>query len=163
MKYITWISDNKISWTFKGPGMGPDPSVQISARPVSQEPMVTPFSKSNSDVNPHTPQYLVANLGMSANFAPIDLTRLTFPVRMRIDYIRIYQPQGAINVGCNPKNFPTEQYINQYVYGVSCCYYEPLNDPAYSRHIEAYTNPNLTTWVNDYHQSWPKNRLLGQC
>jgi len=30
-RYITWISDDKVSWTFKGPGMGPDPSVQISA------------------------------------------------------------------------------------------------------------------------------------
>jgi hypothetical protein len=54
LKYITWISDDKVSWTFKGPGMGPDPSVQVSARPVSQEPMVAPFSKSNSNVNPYS-------------------------------------------------------------------------------------------------------------
>ena len=31
------------------------------------------------------------------------------------------------------------------------------------RYIEAYTNPNLTTWVDDYKQSIPKNKFLGQC
>ena len=40
MQYITWISNNQIAWTLKAAGMGPDPSVEISARPVSQEPMV---------------------------------------------------------------------------------------------------------------------------
>lgn len=39
-KYITWVSDNKVSWTLNAPGVGPDPSVEISARQVSQEPMV---------------------------------------------------------------------------------------------------------------------------
>jgi len=29
--------------------------------------------------------------------------------------------------------------------------------------IEAYTNPNLTTWVDDYKQTIPKNKLMGQC
>ena len=39
-KYITWVSDNKVSWTLNAPGIGPDPTVEISARQVSQEPMV---------------------------------------------------------------------------------------------------------------------------
>jgi hypothetical protein len=39
-KYITWVSDNKVSWTLNAPGVGPDPTVEISARQVSQEPMV---------------------------------------------------------------------------------------------------------------------------
>lgn len=124
--YIIWISNNQIAWTLKAAGLGPDPSVQISARPVAQEPM-----------------YLIANLGMSTGFGPVDLAHLTFPAHMRIDYVRVYQPTNAINIGCNPKDFPTEAYINQY--------------------LEAYTNPNLTTWVNDYHQLWPKNSFLGQC
>ncbi|KAF8798720.1 glycoside hydrolase family 16 protein [Phlegmacium glaucopus] len=125
-EYITWISSNQIAWTLKAAGLGPDPSVQISARPVAQEPM-----------------YLIANLGMSRNFGPVDLEHLTFPTHMRIDYIRVYQPVDAINIGCSPKDFPTEAYINRY--------------------IEAYTNPNLTTWVDDYQQPWPKNSFLGQC
>lgn len=39
-QYITWISSNQVAWTLKAAGLGPDPSVQISARPVAQEPMV---------------------------------------------------------------------------------------------------------------------------
>ncbi|KAF9452398.1 glycoside hydrolase family 16 protein [Macrolepiota fuliginosa MF-IS2] len=124
--YITWISSGKVSWTLRSPGLGPDPSVQIGARPVPEEPM-----------------YLIMNLGMSTNFGPVDLDHLPFPAHMRVDYIRVYQPEGEINIGCNPKDFPTEDYINQY--------------------IEAYTNPNLTTWVNDFQQPWPKNSFLGQC
>jgi len=49
---------------------------------------------------------------------------LTYPSEMHVDYIRVYQPKNAINYGCDPVNFPTSNYINQY--------------------IEAYTNPNLT-------------------
>ncbi|KAF8906538.1 glycoside hydrolase family 16 protein [Gymnopilus junonius] len=124
--YITWITNGQQAWTLNAPGMGPDPSVQISTRPISQEPM-----------------YLIANLGMSRGFGPVDLSNLPFPVHMRIDYIRVYQPKDAINIGCDPKNFPTQNYINSY--------------------IEAYTNPNLTTWTDDYQQPWPKNSFLGQC
>jgi hypothetical protein len=46
---------------------------------------------------------------------------------MHIDYIRVYQPQNAINYGCDPEGFPTSNYINQY--------------------IDAYTNPNYTVCV----------------
>ena len=43
---------------------------------------------------------------------------------MHVDYIRVYQPKGSVNIGCDPEGYPTSNYINQY--------------------IEAYTNPNLT-------------------
>ena len=32
-----------------------------------------------------------------------------------------------------------------------------------TRYIEAYTNPNLTTWRDDYKQPFPKSRFLGEC
>lgn len=60
-------------------------------------------------------QYLLMNLGMSTNFGPVDLINLPFPAHMRVDYIRVYQPEDEINIGCNPKDFPTEDYINQWV------------------------------------------------
>lgn len=40
MQYITWISNNQIAWTLNAAGLGADASVQISARPVAEEPMV---------------------------------------------------------------------------------------------------------------------------
>ncbi|KAK0464977.1 beta-glucan synthesis-associated [Desarmillaria tabescens] len=124
--YITWINNNKAAWTLKGPGVAADTRVEISARPVPQEPM-----------------YILVNLGMSENFGYVDLDHLTFPAIMSIDYIRVYQPKDSINVGCDPDDFPTQAYIEEY--------------------IEAYTNPNLTTWVNDYKQPFPKNSFLNQC
>ncbi|KAM5537994.1 hypothetical protein V8D89_008470 [Ganoderma adspersum] len=92
---------------------------------------------------PQEPMYLIANLGMSKNFGTIDFDHLTFPSTLRVDYIRVYQDPNAINVGCDPSGFPTAAYINEY--------------------IEAYSNPNLTTWVTDYNQTMPKNKFLGQC
>ncbi|KAH7916279.1 glycoside hydrolase family 16 protein [Hygrophoropsis aurantiaca] len=124
--YITWVANNHVSWTLNVAGMGKDDAVEISARPIPQEPM-----------------YLIMNLGMSTNFGTVDLAHLPFPVHLRVDYIRVYQPSNARNIGCDPKSFPTEAYIKAYP--------------------EAYNNPNLTTWTGDYGQPLPKNSFLGQC
>ncbi|KAG8691066.1 hypothetical protein FRC11_007089 [Ceratobasidium sp. 423] len=124
--YITWVNDNKPAWTIRGAGMAADPIVEIGARPVPQEPM-----------------YIIVNLGMSPNFGPIDFEHLQFPAWMLVDWIRVYQPKGKMNVGCDPEDFPTSTYINKY--------------------IEAYTNPNLTTWVDDFKQPIPANRLIDTC
>ncbi|EAU88719.1 beta-glucan synthesis-associated protein KRE6 [Coprinopsis cinerea okayama7 len=123
--YATWVNNNERAWTiFSGP-MGPDPLTEIDARPFPQEPM-----------------YIITNLGISHNFAAIDFENLRFPAIMSIDWIRVYQPRDAINIGCDPKEFPTRQYIETY--------------------MEAYTNPNLTTW-EQFGQPWPKNRLIDDC
>ncbi|KAJ6533295.1 beta-glucan synthesis-associated [Mycena vulgaris] len=124
--YISWITDNKLAWTVHAAGLAADPKVEISGRPVPQEPM-----------------YLLANLGMSTNFGAVDLQNLTFPTTLSLDYVRVYQYPDQINIGCDPPDFPTQEYINTY--------------------IEAYTNPLLTTWVDDYNQTVPKNSFLGQC
>ncbi|THH08340.1 hypothetical protein EW145_g2773 [Phellinidium pouzarii] len=92
---------------------------------------------------PQEPMYILANLGMSENFGTVDLEHLTFPTSMRIDYIRVYQRSDSKNIGCDPPGYPTAAYINEY--------------------IDAYKNPNLTTWKDDYKQAVPKNSFLGQC
>ncbi|KAF9462095.1 beta-glucan synthesis-associated protein-domain-containing protein [Collybia nuda] len=124
--YVTWISQGQADWTLLSSGVAADPIAQISARPIPQEPM-----------------YIIMNLGMSENFGDVDLEHLTFPTKMKVDWIRVYQPQDAINIGCDPKEFPTKAYIEHY--------------------LPAYTNPNLTTWVDDFKQTFPKNRFLGEC
>jgi beta-glucan synthesis-associated protein KRE6 len=60
-------------------------------------------------------KYIIANMGMSENFGAIDFNHLTFPAIMRIDYIRVYQLKDQINIGCDPKAFPTMSYINESV------------------------------------------------
>ncbi|KAG6335081.1 hypothetical protein ID866_4009 [Astraeus odoratus] len=123
--YITWISDDKAAWTVMAGGVGPDSLTEISARPIPQEPM-----------------YIIANLGFSINFGGIDFENIELPATMLVDYIRVYQPANAKNIGCDPPDFPTAAYINTY--------------------MEAYTNFNLTTWA-EFNQTNPKNRLMDTC
>ncbi|KAH6916882.1 beta-glucan synthesis-associated protein [Coprinopsis sp. MPI-PUGE-AT-0042] len=124
--YISWISDGELAWTLRSAGMAADTRVEIAARPVPQEPM-----------------YIIMNLGVSENFGGVDFDHLAFPATMRVDWVRVYQPKDAINIGCNPKAFPTQAYIKRY--------------------LDAYTNPNFTTWRDAYEQPFPKSRFLGQC
>ncbi|KAJ6479473.1 beta-glucan synthesis-associated protein [Mycena vitilis] len=124
--YISWISDNKVAWTMTSNAVGADPITEISARPVTDEPM-----------------YILANLGISPAFGYIDFENLIFPATMRIDWIRVYQHPDKINVGCDTPAKPTSAYIDAY--------------------MEAYTNPLLTTWTDDYKQPVPKNKLVDKC
>ncbi|KAJ8592056.1 glycoside hydrolase family 16 protein [Rhizopogon salebrosus TDB-379] len=125
--YITWISSDKPVWTIYSGGLAPDAETEIGARVIPQEPM-----------------YIIANLGFSLNFGGIDFDNIKFPSTMMIDYIRVYQPSNAHNIGCDPPDYPTATYIETYK--------------------EAYTNFNLTGWsFPNYNQTVPKNRLNGGC
>ncbi|KAG8933412.1 hypothetical protein FRC01_009408 [Tulasnella sp. 417] len=124
--FITWVYDDAPAWTVMATGLGPDLDTEIGQRPIPEEPM-----------------YIITNLGMSKGFSPVEFDELTFPAHFKIDWIRVYQPKDAKNVGCDPDGFPTTPYINQY--------------------IEAYSNPNLTTWIDDYGQRFPKNKLIDNC
>lgn len=86
---------------------------------------------------------MIINLGISQSFGEVDFDLLTFPSILRVDYVRVYQPQGQKNIGCDPPDFPTEAYIKQYK--------------------EAYTNAQLMTWRDDFKQPFPKNNLTDTC
>lgn len=89
------------------------------------------------------PQSIIFNLGMSTGFTTVDIDALTFPAYLRVDYIRIYQPKGqGMTTSCSPDDWPTAEYIEN--------------------HIEAYSNPNLTTW-EEYGAEFPTNKLTGTC
>ncbi|KAF8514413.1 beta-glucan synthesis-associated protein-domain-containing protein [Gautieria morchelliformis] len=65
------------------------------------------------------------------------------PADLLIDYVRIYQQTDKRNVGCDPQAYPTGAYIAQ--------------------HLQAYTNPNLTSWRGDAGFDWPKNSQYDGC
>ncbi|KAF9219112.1 beta-glucan synthesis-associated [Gyrodon lividus] len=120
--YITWQTAGVPAARLGAGAMGPDQGTNgtgVSQRLISLEPMS-----------------IVFNLGISPNWQTIDLTTMIFPAEMRVDYVRVYQRKGETNVGCDPPDFPTEDYIN--------------------RHMDSYQNPNLTSW--NYAQ--PKNSLV---
>lgn len=63
-----------------------------------------------------------------------------FPVKMLVDYIRVYQPANQEpRIGCDPPDMPTSRYI--------------------AAHAAAYNNPNLTTWAQ-HGEVFPPNSFL---
>jgi hypothetical protein len=58
----------------------------------------------------------------------VDWANMEFPNYLRIDFVRVYQrSDGSGTLGCDPSDMPTKDYIE--------------------RHMEVYTNPNITTWA----------------
>ncbi|AOA64404.1 Beta-glucan synthesis-associated protein [Komagataella phaffii CBS 7435] len=121
--YIRWFVGDDPTFTVHANAFHPDGN--IGWRPISTEPMS-----------------IIMNLGLSNNWAYIDWPSLNFPVTMKIDYVRVYQPPGAINVGCDPADHPTYDYIQQ--------------------HSNAYQNVNLTSWKMAGY-TFPTTNLTGGC
>ncbi|KAA1070914.1 hypothetical protein PGT21_003086 [Puccinia graminis f. sp. tritici] len=122
---VSWTYGGKETWTIYANAIAGQSGTQVSPRPISTEPM-----------------YVILNLGISNKFQTVEWEKLNFPAKMYIDYVRIYQREGHTNIGCSPKDRPTEDYIN--------------------RHLGAYTNPNFTTWAQAGY-TVPKNRLKDSC
>ncbi|KAF8624603.1 hypothetical protein AX17_007096 [Amanita inopinata Kibby_2008] len=114
--FVTWQVDGTPSYRLGASAVPPDQGdggTGVGQRLVPEEPMS-----------------IILNLGISPNWQKIDLSTMIFPAEMKVEYVRVYQRKGQTNVGCDPKDYPTADYINN--------------------HLEAYTNPNKTTW------DWPK-------
>ena len=100
-------------------GTAADPRVNIGPRPVPQEPMVRLILFTQRRISTRADadcQYMILNLGISPNFGFIDFEHLTFPTIMSVDYVRVYQNPDNINIGCEPDGFPTQAYIEKYVF-----------------------------------------------
>ncbi|WVQ78277.1 hypothetical protein IAT38_000362 [Cryptococcus sp. DSM 104549] len=123
--YITWYSDNKTSWTVHADAVAANPKTEVGRRIIPEEPMA-----------------MIINFHMSNNFQAVNFANLNWPNYFRIDYVRVYQKPDEVNIGCDPADYPTADYI--------------------ARHADVYNNPNITTWAQtDY--AWPKNRLKDEC
>jgi len=125
--YITWYVGGQPTWTLTGDAFPPNAQTEISNRLISEEPM-----------------YLMMNLFISSKFqGNPNFGQLTFPTTFFIDYVRVWQREDAIDVGCDPDSHPTAKYIQD--------------------HLPAYLNPNFTTWEQAGYE-WPRNsRMTGGC
>jgi len=47
------------------------------------------------------------------NWQTINFNSMVFPAIMQVDYVRVYQRDGEKNIGCDPKAYPTADYINR--------------------------------------------------
>lgn len=113
---------------------------------VGEDPTLTVYSQAlhpNGNINwrplSKEPMSIVMNLGISNNWAYIDWASLHFPVTLRVDYVRIYQPEDAVNLGCDPTDYPTYDYIQN--------------------NLDVYSNANLTQWTDTH--DVVKNKLTG--
>lgn len=107
--FITWYVGQDKTWTMTQKAIRPNGNV--GTRKIPEEPMA-----------------IIANFGMSNSFAAINLKEIgkDLPATMRVDYIRIYQPEDNQIMTCDPDGYPTTDYIRT--------------------HPEPYANPNLTDW-----------------
>ncbi|GAA5962832.1 hypothetical protein JCM3765_001538 [Sporobolomyces pararoseus] len=122
---ITWAINQNPTWRILSSAMGPDPTVDIGQRDISNEPMA-----------------IIMNLAISTKFQLPQWGKVQFPGTLRVDYVRVYQEKDKYNVGCDPKKYPTKDYIDN--------------------HMDLYTNNNLTTF-KDSKYAKPKNRLVDDC
>lgn len=123
---VTWFIDGKMSWTVPASAFGPRRALDIGQRLIPREPM-----------------QIILNLGMSDGFETIRYPTLQFPATLRVDHVRVYQPDNAPmdRISCDPPDHPTAEYINN--------------------HPGIYLNPNVTVWPTELYGAWPKNRLTG--
>ncbi|KAI3406241.2 hypothetical protein KGF56_001083 [Candida oxycetoniae] len=119
--YIRWYVGQDPTLTVHSYALHPDGN--INWRRIAKEPMS-----------------IIMNLGISNNWAYIDWNSISFPVIMQVDYVRVYQPSNATNVGCDPDDYPTYDYIQQ--------------------HLNVYENVNLTSFEAGGY-TFPKNTLTG--
>jgi hypothetical protein len=57
------------------------------------------------------PRHHPALCALADSFAKVDFEQLQFPAQYKLDYVRVYQKTDALNVGCSPPDYPTEQYL----------------------------------------------------
>ena len=97
------------------------------------------------------------------NWQAIDLTTMIFPAIMQVDYVRVYQRKGHTNIGCDPPDYPTKNYIDNHsdaYASTHSCYriFNPILIHLY------FPDPNLTYWSQPQPvgagYSWPKNSAV---
>lgn len=130
-EYLNDDEDGHLTWY-----VGADPTLTVHAKALAPNGNIG-WRRISKE-----PMSVVMNLGISNSWAYIDWPEMLFPAHLRVDYVRVYQPEDAINVTCDPDDYPTTDYINN--------------------HKNAYYNSNLTTWAETGF-SVPKNKLAFKC
>ncbi|KAF8322566.1 glycoside hydrolase family 16 protein [Clavulina sp. PMI_390] len=114
--FITWVAGGPV-FTIDNNVFTGDPTVNISARLIPEEPMS-----------------IILNLAVSESFQTVDSAAMTFPSELRFDYVRVWQRKGISNgVGCDPPNRPTAKYINDHLDAYTNANYTLWADAGYKK------------------------------
>lgn len=145
-------------------GMAADTSVEISQRLVSPEPMVSHRCSIESDFMQASVSFAVV---YHSEFRTIRELRNSWRCTYSLssDHVdRLHTCLSTEGLDQYWMRSPGLSYGRLYptVSRVTCVCLFPSTNTS-SRYLPAYTNPNLTTWKDDYGQPIPKNSFLGQC
>lgn len=55
--------------------------------------------------------YIILNLAMAKETWAKVSPELNLPATMSVDHVRVYQRKSAVNVGCSPTEYPTQQEV----------------------------------------------------
>jgi len=94
----------------------------------------------------------------AADWQVVDTASMMFPSEFLIDYVRVYQRKGQMNIGCDPKDYPTADYIKAH----PAAYLGECRVVFFFGECGAdvgggWVDPNVTAW----NYKWPKNGLVG--
>ena len=78
-------------------------------RPV--QPLIDATAQRRRPSRPHTPPVKHAPLRAFSCWPAPNPGCPAPPHVLQIDYVRVYQPKGSINLGCSPPDYPTAQYL----------------------------------------------------
>ena len=136
--FVNWQVDGQQTSSLYAPAVGPDQGTGgsgVGQRLIPEEPMaiilnlgISRMFRLSFFLLHYLPPFLrILNLTNcpwhnTANWQPIDLSTMTFPAEYKVDYIRVYQRTGQTNTGCNPKNYPTADYINNHLEAYTSAY-----------------------------------------
>lgn len=96
-----------------------------------------------------------------ASFQHQDFKHLRFPAQLFVDYVRVYQRSDVKDgTTCDPKSHPTADYIQKSV--ISSIVHTAILIFYSVRHLNAYSNPNFTTWAQAGYE-FPKNSGFDGC
>lgn len=115
--FITWQSAGKPTARMGASAVGPnnqnpETDAMVGQRLIPEEPMSIILNLGiSSMLSPSYHLLSFTNAIFPANWQTITPSTLEFPAEMLIDYVRVYQRKGQTNIGCDPVDYPTAEYI----------------------------------------------------
>lgn len=106
--YISWLYDGEFVW---GMNSASFQAYEVCAKTGSGEDC----HRTPPRMIPQEPMSLVMNTAIGTwNGGKTAIDGLHWPAAFFVDYVRVWQQEAEISVGCNPPDFPTKDYIEKH-------------------------------------------------
>jgi len=105
--HISWYYDNEFVWGLTAASFS-------DYKVCSEAGGIKTCKRTPERMIPQEPMSLVMNTAIGTwNGGITAMDNLHWPAVFFVDYVRVWQQTGEINVGCNPPDFPTKKYIEK--------------------------------------------------